>query len=496
MKRTMLTLLAGLAGLVLATGAMAQQKVLTIALPTNVNTLDPHMTASIGTDMSVLSHIYPPLVIRAPDMSVKPSVAVLWKAVDDTTWQLMLRPDAAFADGEKLDAEAVKWNFDRVRDPKVNARISAWFAPIANVTVKSPTELEIKMKSPYPAFIGQMSMFLLIPPKWAESHKPASETTTGGPYQITENVPGDHITLTPNAKYWGDKATYDRVVFRIIPDASSRVAALLAGEIDFTPNIPINEIKRVNASGRANAAAVPSTRIAMIKFNTTKPPMNNKLFRQALNYAVDKEGIVSGIFDGQAQLSQCQMLTKDYVGYNPALKPYPYDVVKAKQLLAQSGVTNAELTVDVPTATYLNGEEVVQVIVSQLAEIGVKVKISEMQFSAFMDRYLKTKELSQLSLLTQAWPSLDADGLLSLFEGGNIYAYWDDAEFNKALQEGRSTLDPQARNAAYKKATERMCDEAPALFLYVQPATFGSSKRLTWQPRGDDWVRAYDMTVK
>jgi peptide/nickel transport system substrate-binding protein len=492
----MLKLLAGLTGLMLATGAMAQQKVLTIALPTNVNTLDPHMTASIGTDMSVLSHIYPPLVIRGPDMSIKPSIATSWKAVDDLTWELTLRSDATFADGEKIDATTVKWNLDRVRDPKVNARIAAWFTPIADVTVKSPTLLSIKMKSPYPAFIGQMSMFLILPPKWVESHKPASETTTGGPYMISENVPGDHITLTPNTKYWGDKAQYDRVVFRIIPDPAARVAALLAGEIDFTPNIPINEIKRINATGRANAGSTPSTRTAFIKFNTLKPPMDNKLFRQALNYAIDKEGIVSGIFDGQAQLAQCEVLTKDYFGYNPDLKPYPYDPAKAKQLLQQSGVTNPELEFDVPTATYLNGEEVVQVVASQLAEIGVKTKINEMQFSAYMDKYLKTKELARLSLLTQAWPSLDADGLLALFEGGNIYAYWDDPVFNKALVEGRSTLDEKARMAAYKKATEEMCEQAPVLFLYIQPATYGTSKRLTWKPRGDDWVRAYDMTIK
>jgi peptide/nickel transport system substrate-binding protein len=481
-------------GAMMSTSALAQDKTLTIAVTNMMNTFDPHMTASVGTDLSLLSHIYPSLVLRGPDMKIVPALATEWSNVDDLTWRIKLRPDATFSNGEKLDAEAVKWNFDRVRDPAVNARIKAWFTLISDVKIVSPTELEIKTTSPYPAMIGQLSMFMLLPPKWAAEHKPATETTSGGPYAISSVKPGESITLEANSKYWGNKPEFDKVVIRVIPDAASRVAALMAGEVDFINSIPTTEIKRIQDSGNAQAGAVPSTRTVFIKFNTQKAPLNNKLFRQALNYAVDKEGIVKAIFNDQAEIARCEVMSKAYFGFNPDLKPYPYDPDKAVELLEKAGGAPAQpIELEVPTGTYLNGEEVVQAVASQLEEIGVKTRIVEMQFSNWMDKYLKSKDLGRLSLLSQAWPTIDADGLLTLFAPGNMYAYWDNQEFGKLLADGRATMDPAKRQDAYKKATELMCEEAPVLFLYTQPTTYGLSKRITWAARGDDWVRAFDM---
>lgn len=474
--------------------ALAQEKTLTIAVTNMMNTFDPHMTASVGTDLSLLSHIYPSLVLRGPDLKIAPSLATEWSNVDDLTWRIKLRSDASFTDGEKIDAEAVKWNFDRVRDPAVNARIKAWFTLISDVKVVSPTEIEIKTSSPYPALIDQLSMFFLLPPKWAAEHKPATETASGGPYVISSVKAGDSITLEANPKYWGEKPAFDKYVIRVIPDAASRVAALLAGEVDFINSIPTTEIERIKTSGNAQAGAVPSTRTVFIKFNTLKAPLDNKLLRQALNYAVDKEGIVKAIFNDQAEVAHCQVTSKSYFGFNPDLKSYPYDPDKAAELLEEAGGAPEEpIELEVPTGTYLNGEEVVQAVASQLEEIGVKTKITEMQFSTYMDKYLKAKDLGRMSLLSQAWPTIDADGLLTLFAPGNMYAYWDNADFGKALTDGRSTMDKAKRLEAYKKATEIMCDEAPALFLYTQPTTYGLSKKITWAARGDDWVRAFDM---
>ena len=475
----------------------AQAKSVTIALGANVNTLDPHMTASVGTDMSVISHLYTPLDIRDPDLKLHPALAKSWKAVDDTTWRFELVSGAKFANGEPLDAEAVKWNFDRVRDPAVKARIASWFTLVKEVKVVSPTTIDIITSSPYPALADQLSMFFMLPPKWTATHKPAQEAMSGGPYALSENVPGDHITMKANPDYWGAKPEFDTVTFRIIPETSARIAALLTGEVDLITGIPTSELKRINASGKATAGAVSSSRSVFIKFNTEGAPLDNKLFRQALNYAVDKDSIAATIFDGKAEVSTCQVLSKDYFGYNPALKPYPYDPAKAKALLKQSGVTVSQpLELDVPTGIYLNASDVAQVVAGQLGEIGVPVKITEMDFSTYMAKYVGSHKLAPASFLTQAWPTLDADGLLTLFAPGNIYAYWQNADFGKLLDQGRATNDAAQRKAIYAKATALMCDEAPAIFLYVQPATYGVSKNVTWEPRGDDWVRAYDMKSK
>ena len=494
-KNKKLTLSLAISLLLTATSIRAET--LDLVLGTTINTLDPHMTASVGTDLSVLSHIYPALVLRGPDMKLHPELATSWEPVNDTTWRFKLREGARFTNGEPIDAAAVKWNLERVQDPKVNARIRPWFNLVSEVRVISPTELEIVTSKPYPALADQVSMFFLLPPVWAASHNPAKETLSGGRYILSENVPGDHLLLKSNPDYYGEKPAFDSVKFQIIPEPSSRIAALQAGEASVITGIPTSELERIKKSAKADAGAVPSVRSVMIKFNTDKAPLNNKEVRQALNYAIDKQGISDALFNGLAPISQCQVLTANYFGHNPALAAYPYDPAKARELLKHSGANlTTPIELDVPVATYLQGNEVAQVVAAQLTELGLKVNINEMEFSTYMNKYLKTRELAATSLLAQAWPTLDADGLLTLFAPGNNYAYWDNATFGQALEKGRSSLDPATRKKAYQQATQVMCDEAPVIFLYAQPATYGIAKTVNWQPRGDDWLRAFDMSPK
>lgn len=481
----------------LAGPAFAQDgEAVTIAMRVAVNTLDPHMTASVGSDLSVLSHIYPSLILRGPDLQLQPALARSWTMLEDNIWRFELVEGASFANGEPIDAEAVKWNLDRVRDSEVGARIAAWFELVSEVRIVDPLTVEVETSSPYPAFADQLSMFFLLPPEWAESHNPASEANSGGPYLLRENIPGDRIVLTANPDYWGEKPDFDTVTFVTIPEIGSRVAALMAGEVDLITGIPTTDIERINASTNTSAGAVDSTRSMLVKINHEKAPMENRQFRQALNYAVDKEGIAEAIFDGQATVSNCQILSPDYFGYNSDLEPYPYDPERATELLAESGVDLATpIELEVPVATYLQADEVTQIIASQLEEIGLTVSISEIDFGAFMNKQINARDLAQLAVQGLAWPTIDADGMLTMFSPGNVYDYWDNAEFGALLDEARTTTDPQARNAIYAEATKLMCDEAASVFLYQQPATYGVSSRVTWRPRGDDWVRAFDMAA-
>ncbi|SFI49564.1 peptide/nickel transport system substrate-binding protein [Bosea sp. OK403] len=486
---------AALAAALSASPVLAQSgRTATIALSVNVNTFDPHMTGSFGSDMSLLSHIYPSLVIRSADLKLAPALAKSWTLVNDTTWRFDLVEGAKFVNDEPLDAATVKWNLDRVRDPKVNARIKSWFDLVKEVRVIDARTVEVETSAPFPAFVDQLSMFFLLPPQWAASHNPATETMSGSRYRMTENVPGDHITLAANPGGWQGKPDFDTVVFKTIPEPASRIAALLAGEVDLVTGIPTSELARVKASKNAIAGSVQSTRNVFIKFNTQKAPLDNKLVRQAMNYAIDKDAIRDSIFDGQAYIEPCQILTPSYFGFNPDLKPYPYDVKKAQALLKESGIDLKQvIEMDIPVATYIQGQEVAQAVAAMLGDAGLKVKMNEMDFGAYMNKYLRSRTLAQTSLLTHGWPTLDADGQLTLLAPGNQYAYWDDAAFGKALEAGRSTMDKDKRLAAYKDATKIMCEEAPVLFLYAQPTTYGVSRRVTWQARGDDWVRSFDM---
>lgn len=477
-------------------GAAAQD--LSIALPTSVNTLDPHNTATVGTDLSVISHLYTPLVIRGPDLELQPALATAWEAVDDLTWRFELRPGVSFVNGEPLDAEAVRWNIDRVLDPDFNARIRSWFQPIESVTVVDDTTIEIVTSEPYPALADQMSSFFLLPPEWTEAHNPAAEASSSGPYELVEFISGDRIVLEANEDYWGEAPAFQTVEFRMMPEDSSRIAALLAGEVDFIEYFAPSEIERINESGRAEASAVSGIRFMLVKFNNLRPPFQgNPDLRMAINYAIDRQAIIDSLFNGLGDIANCQALSPAYFGYNPDLEPTPYDPERARELLASAGYPDGlELELEIPIGRYVQAEEIGQVVAAMLAEVGVQVNIVEMEFGAWLDKYRNAGDLGDMAYLGQAWPTLDADGLLTLFEPGNGYAYYENERFAELVQEARSITDRDRRMELYHEASAVMCADPPHVPMFFQPTTYAMSNDIEWQVRPDDWVRAFDMSPR
>jgi len=466
----------------------------TIGWQADINTLDPHMTQTVGQDLSVISHLYSSLVTRGSDLLVRPLVAESWKPTSDTTWRFVLRSGITFTNGEKLDAAAVKWNFDRVLNPATNARVRPWLDLVTGVRVVSATEVEILTSKPYPALVAQLVEFFLLAPGWTASHRPAQEAMGTGPYALKEWVKDDHITLEAKPKYWGGAVPFQTAIFRAFPEASSRVSGLLAGDLDVIVGVAPSDFERINASGRARAAAIPSARTAHVKFNTLVKPFDNRAIRQACNYAVDKEGLIKSLLPGLTTPSRGQLLTPAFFGFNPDLNPYPHDVAQARKLLA--GVPGLEAEFDVPTGTYLLDDEISEAISGQLAQVGVQAKITDMPFSVYMDKYVVQHAMAPMIYLTWGAPTLDADYILTLAEKGNVYSYWDNDEFKNLVDQARSTMDPKKRLALYKQATALQREEAPVLFLFPQPATYATARTVEWRARADDWVHVWEMKPK
>ncbi len=416
--------------------------------------------------------------------------------MDDLTWRFELVPGATFANGEPADAAAVKWNIERILDPKAAMRIKAWFDPIKEVRVISPTTVEFVTGKPYASLDAQMSSFFVLPPKWTQANNPAIAAMPSGPYELVEFKAGDKVVLKARDGYWGEKPEWDMVTFRMVTEASTRVASLLAGEVDLIVGFAPSEMGRIKKSGRATVGAIPSSRFMMVKYNNLIPPFkDNPKLRLALNYAIDKQAIVDSLWDGLGSVANCQPMSDAYFGYNPALKPFPYDPAKAKQLLTEAGYPNGlEVEFEVPLGRYLQAEEISQIITAQLSEVGVTAKIKEMEFGQWLTKFRKAGNLGQTAYLGMAWPTMDADGLLGLFEPGNQYAYYENMDFAKAVQAGRSTTDPAERMKHYKAASEVMCADPPQIFLFHQPVTYAQSKRVKWHARGDSWLRAMDVS--
>lgn len=499
--RDLLSVLA-LATVLLAGGCFRQPaqdsaSTVTIALANDVATLDPHKTNTVATDLSVLSHIYPSLVTRSPDLTLGPGLATRWEAVTPNVWRFHLTPDARFINGEPLDAATVAWNLKRVLDPATGARIRPWFQSVTEVRAVDAVTLDIETHEPFPGLPAQLTMLFLLPPAWTRTHDPARETLSGGPYRLTRHVTDDRLELARNPGYFGPRPAMETVRFRIIPSATGRVAALLAGEVDLVTNYPATEAPRLKAAGFDQSGVTPGIRTVFIKINTQIAPFGDRRVRQALNLAVDKAALSRGLFNGEVQPLNCQLLTPAYFGFNPDLKPTPYDPDHARRLLAEAGVDGAApIEFQTPTDYTPQGEETAQVVADQLRAVGLDVRLRQLEPSYYMDRYVKGRQLGALSLLTYAWPTLDADGLLSLLHSDSPYAYYDDPWLDRALDEARQDGDVARRQDRYRAITEHLCREAPVVPLYVQPLTYAVSNRVAWRVRGDDWIRAMDITPR
>lgn len=474
--------------------SQAAARTLAIALAGNVNTLDPHKTTTFGTDLSVISHLYTPLVDRGPDLALRPGLAKSWQALNDTHWRFELTSGVTFPNGEKLDAAAVKWNVDRVLDPKTGARIKPWFDAITEVAVVSPTTIDFKTKAPYPDLPAQMAMFFLLPPVWSGQNNPSVAASGTGPYDLVEFTSGARVVMKAKGNYWGAPVAFQDLTFRIITDDAARIASLLAGETDLIVNVPPSEMKRIKASGRATASAVDSTRPMMVKFNMRKAPFkDNPALVAALNYAIDKQGIVAGLWDGLGTIGSSQALTPAYFGYNAALGSIPYDPARAKAMLAQAGFASGlKFTLEIPIGRFLQASDIGQVIAAQLADIGVEVKLQETEYGAWLSR-LNKGDMADACYVGLAWPTLDAGGLLVHWESDAPLAYYDNAEVTRKLKLARSIVDVQRRQQLYREVTEEMSARPPAIWLFYQPVTYAAAPTVVWQARGDDWVRAMDM---
>ncbi|MGE0801201.1 MAG: ABC transporter substrate-binding protein [Lautropia sp.] len=468
---------------------------LTIALPSALITLDP-VHATVSSDISMLSSLYSPLVSVGPDMQLRGVLAESWQQPDALTWQFKLRPDVTFPNGEKLDAAAVKWNLERLRNPAVKARAGGWYTAVSEVRADSPTELVIKTSSPWPGLLQQFSTLYFTAPQWTQKQNLSTEAMGTGPYDIESYVPGDRVVLKAKKDYrLGDRPAFDRVVVRIVPDAASRVAGLLTGELDVITEFAPSEIARIRKAGRFEVGAVESARSYLARINTEKPPFrDNVALRQAANLAIDKQALIDGLFEGQGTVANCQLLSRFYFGYNPALKPYPYDPARARALIKSSGAaTPVAIDIEVPTGRYPMAEDMAQAMAQQLNDVGFQTTVKQMSFTAYMQKYGAQHDMGPVALATYAWISLDTDGQLKVFTPAFSASYWHDKEFVKLLDEARRATDDTARERIYHQATARMCEQAPIIFLFNQKTTYATSRRVDWQARADDWVRPAEM---
>jgi peptide/nickel transport system substrate-binding protein len=470
--------------------------------------LDPQ--THVGTIAeSQLRHLYEPLVQIDRDLqTVKPQLATEWKRLDDLTFEFKLRQGVKFHNGEEFDAEAAKFSILRPLDPANRANARTTYAGISGVDVVDKYTINVKTAKPDPALLLRMTGFsmTMVAPKWASQgieifNKEANGT---GPYKLASwSGPLQDWTLVANEEYWGGAPKIKKVRIKTIPELATRTAALRSGEVHVAKDVAVEEIDAINQSGRALAKTTPSNRIPYYVMEVRKPPLDNKLLRQAINYAANIDGIIQSVLYGNAD-RVATTVAPWHVGFHPDLKPYPYDPDKAKALMREAGFANGfDLNVNHIQGRYLKDKEVAEAIAQELNKVGIRAK------PVLRDAALNTQDDlagNQDGLIFASWGNwiFDADNQLYVrwhssardtANGGKGQSSlpYGNPEFDTLVEQARVELDEKKRLDLYKQAQEILYDDAAALFMYTLTDIYGVDNWVAWEPRKDEMVWAHEM---
>jgi glutathione transport system substrate-binding protein len=465
---------------------------LTVAQAANPTTMDPQ-DAQDTLSFSIMKTMYEGLLGFDKDMKVIPVLAdgMPTLSADAKEVTFKLKQGIKFQDGTDFNAEAVKANLDRVKDPNNKLKRASLFATVDHTEVVDPYTVKIVLNKPFAAIVETFAhpAAMMISPKAIKDFgKDVQRHPVGtGPYQFVEWKDADHVTVKKFADYHdkNNLAKLETIVFKPVTEASSRVSMLKAGDAQYVYPFPPDQAAAVKGDDSIALDQTPSIVERYVAFNTTKKPFDDKRVRQALNYAVNKDALIKVVTNGYAQPAKSSIAPNVW-GYKEQT-PYNFDLDKAKKLLADAGYANGFDTT-IWTANASESAKVAEFIQQQWKQIGVNANVQQMESGTLSNQMYVKPEESKMLTYSGGWsPSTgEADwGLRPLLTkdlfppaGYNVGYYVND-QVEKDISTGLSTGNKDERLAAYADAQKVINDDAPWLFLYVSDNLAGKRKNVS-----------------
>lgn len=469
-----------------------------IGLDSEPNTFDPHHTLGRFSE-SFMSNVFDGLTLHDQEGKLVPGLATSWEALDDNTWEFKLREGVTFHNGNPFNAESVKFTLDRVLDPERNAPIRPLLENITEVEIIDDYTIQIKIAEPdlmLPARLSELYGSMLDPQYVQENgddHIALNPVGTG-PFVFREWVKDERIVLEANENYWGEVPQVQEIVFRPIKDNGARVAALLAGEVDIINGVPIPQEPVVSNYPGVRSVRVPVPRIYYISIDVRQPPFDDVRVRQAINYAIDRQGIVDNLFAGFGKPAAVTHPEASW-GYNPDLEPYPYDPERAMELLAEAGYPDGfETEFDTFVGRLPAHDTIAQAVASQLGDVGIDVNMNAFEFGVFSERRVGDNHSPLFVYSIGDW-ALEPVWMYGWLTQGQAGHYWSPPEWEALLSELSETYDPEARIPLYHAVQEMMYEEAPLAAIAELETIWGMRDGVEYQPRPDETLKFASVTV-
>ncbi|MDA8411328.1 MAG: ABC transporter substrate-binding protein [Treponema sp.] len=491
---------------IFAAGPAAAQGTLVVSSPQDPGSWDPIDTFLVNW-ASVATNIYDGLTYRGPDGKLGPGLATKWDVLDNgTRVRFYLRKGVVFQDGEPFNAAAVKFTFDRLLGPEgaKGPQFSNYNA-IESVKVIDDFTVDFKLKKPDPVLLVKLGGYgaMIVPPRyiqekgedWFNTHPVGT-----GPFKFVSYEPKIGIKLEAFDKFWGGRPKLDKLEYRFITEPATAVAELQAGRVDLVipPTIPIGMISTINSSPNLKVVSVPGLTVLALRFNTAHGITQDLRVRKAIIMAVDRDAIIKTILGGQA-IPIASFQGPLSFGFDPSMKPVPYDPKQAKALLAEAGVKpGAQIQIDIRNndETFL---EVNQAIASYLKQVGINATIKPYETNYMLNDIIpngKTGEMFQ-----QAWGgwTLDFDNTAYLMyhSGEKWNPYEKDPKLDALLESQRSITDVAKREQILQEIARYSADHAYEMLLYNLNSIYAINTRVkNFVAPPDSRLRLTDVSVE
>ncbi len=482
--------------------AAPEKDTLYVAINADVQNLDPYLTSS-ATDNLVNYEMYDGLVKMSPQNEAKPWIATEWDISDDgLTYTFKLRDDVVFHNGEKLTSDDVVFSAERAFQSAYMASTFALYCESANAP--DDYTVELHLRQPYAPFISLLDTAFVIHSRkaWedAGSDEAFLEHPIGtGPYQFVEHKLGESVTLKANPDHFAIVPAVPNVVYKVITDPSTISVALETGEIDlagYGSAVPATNLALLEQNESLNIQYKDSVTTAYITMNTEVAPFDNKLVRQAVSYAVDKQFLIDVAEDGHGTVATA-MTNSLIFGHPEKLKGQPFDMEKAKSLLAEAGYPDgAGLGRHELKVMEGKSQAAAQAVQNNLVQLGMDVGIQVMEKNAYLAdvlsggytiAYLSITLGSDAAMYSQIFTTPNINGLNS--------ARVSDAEIDQLFADAETTTDTAARIAGYEKVFERLEDECYYAPLYYPQNAYITNKRIVLGDLYPSGLYVYQITL-
>lgn len=440
--------------------------VLVIARLSDAENLDHHFMSTINAASVTHGKIYEGLVGRDKNAEIKPLLAEEWKQLDDTTWEFKLREGVLFHDGTTFNADAVKATFNRLLDPNVGSPRAVVFKMVKEIKVVDEYTVQFILSEPFSPLLSILASHEagIINPKTIEKYGKniIQEPSGTGPFMFESWTPGKEIVFNKNEKYWGTEPKVDKVLFKVVPEETTRVSMLETGEAHIAEPLSVTMMDTVEASRNSEVYRSEGFGTEYIGFNVQKTPFDDVRVRKAIAHAVEMDSIIEGVFNNVGKKANSALGSKVF-GYNANMKAYEYNLNEAKRLLAEAGFPNGFET----TLKTMDSKErinLAEVLQSQLKGIGIKVNIQVLEYGTFVEQ--ANRGDSEMFILSWRNATGDADyNQYNLFHtnshgaSGNTFFY-SNKEVDRLIEAARAEKDQEKRIDLYAKSQELEMEDA------------------------------------